>query len=231
MNRKILFYLFLLLLITSPLFSLTIYDIQYTTDPSGNSPYVDSIVTVQGIATVSQVVFSDSSYFIQDGEGPWNGIMIYDPSMIENVEEGDLVEVTGRVSEYYDKTEIGYLQNVTVISQGNELPRPYFVQTGDVDTAEAYEGVLIRCADVVITDPNIGFGEWLIDDGSGECRVDDKADYSYIPILYDTIMHIIGIVDYSYSDFKIEPRGDKDIIFTLDGTGKAYIDPDSVPNG
>ncbi len=231
MRRKIPFCFFFLLFIINPLFSLTIYDIQYTTDPSGNSPYVDSVVTVQGIATVSQAVFAAREYFIQDGEGPWNGIMIYDTDTTRGIKEGDLLKVTGTVSEYYGKTEIGYIDSLRVISQGNELPSPYFVQTGDVDTTEAYEGVLVRCADVVVTDPNIGFGEWLIDDGSGECRVDDQANYSYNPVLNDSIMYILGIVDYSYGDFKIEPRGDKDIIFTLDGTGKAYIDPDSVPNG
>ncbi len=231
MRRKIHLYFFFLLFIINPLLSHTIYEIQYTTDPGGNSPYIDSVVTVQGIATVSQGVFSAREYFIQDGEGPWNGIMIYDTDTTRGIKEGDLVKLTGTVSEYYGKTEIGYLDSVRVISQGNELPNPALVQTVIVDTAEAYEGVLIRCAHVIVTDPNIGFGEWLIDDGSGECRVDDLANYSYSPALDDTIMHLFGIVDYSYSDFKIEPRGDKDIIFTLDGTGKAYLDPDSVPNG
>lgn len=211
--------------------SQTIYDIQYTTDPGGNSPYVGQVVTVTGVATVSQKVFSSTSYFIQDGEGPWNGIMIYDTDTTRNIEEGDLIQVTGEVSEYYGKTEIGYLDEVIVLAKDHALPRAYLVPTGQIDTTEAYEGVLIRCADVVVTDPNIGYGEWLIDDGSGECRVDDAAGYSYNPVLNDTILHIIGVVDYAYDDFKIEPRRDGDIIRTLDGTGRAYIDPDSVPNG
>jgi DNA/RNA endonuclease YhcR with UshA esterase domain len=231
MVRKSLFLIAFLLIMVNSVLSQTIYDIQYTTDPGGNSPYVGQVVTVMGVATVSQGVFDNTTYFIQDGEGPWNGIMIYDTDTTRNIEEGDLVQITGEVSEYYGKTEIGYLDEVIVLSKNNVLPRAYLVQTGEIDTAEAYEGVLIRCAHVVVTDPNIGYGEWLINDGSGDCRVDDLAGYSYTPVLNDTILHIIGIVDFAYDDFKIEPRGDGDIILTLDGTGKAYLDPDSVPNG
>jgi DNA/RNA endonuclease YhcR with UshA esterase domain len=231
MNKKIILLVLPFLLITHVLFSLTIYDIQHTEDPSGNSPYVDSVVTVQGIATVSQGVFAAREYYIQDGGGPWNGIMIYDTDTTRAIEEGDFIELTGTVSEYYGKTEIGYLDEVTVISKGNPLPPPSAVQTDVIDTSEAYEGVLIRCSDVVVTDANAGYGEWLINDGSGDCRVNDTAEYSYVPSLYDTILHVMGIVNYSYSDFKIEPRGDKDIILTLDGTGSGSIDPDSVPNG
>ena len=81
MSRKIPIILFLfaffLFILNTSLFSLTIYAIQYTDDPNGNSPYLDSIVTVQGIATVSQGVYSAKEYYIQDGEGAWNGIMIY----------------------------------------------------------------------------------------------------------------------------------------------------------
>jgi|GEM_PF-792292 len=230
MARKILCYCLFFLLLIGRLHSLTIYDIQYTTDPGGNSPYVDSVVTVRGIATVAQGVFSSREYYIQDGKGPWNGVMLYDTDTTRNIKEGDFIEITGKVSEYYGKTEIGYLDNVTMLSQGNELPLPTVIPTDSVNY-ELYEGVLIRCDNVVVTDDNVGYGEWLIDDGTGECRVDDVAEYSYTPAIDDTILHIMGIVDYSFSNFKLEPRGDKDIILTLDGTGKAYIDPDSVPNG
>ncbi|OQX53783.1 MAG: hypothetical protein B5M53_06580, partial [Candidatus Cloacimonas sp. 4484_209] len=234
MSRKIPIILFLfaffLFILNTSLFSLTIYAIQYTDDPNGNSPYLDSIVTVQGIATVSQGVYSAKEYYIQDGEGAWNGIMIYDADTTRNIKEGDLVEVTGKVNEYYGKTEIGYLDNVTVLSHGNKLPRAHLIPTDSVNT-EPYEDVLIRCDNAVVTDLPNNYGEWRIDDGSGKCWVDDAASYSYNPALGDTILHIIGVVNYSYGNFMIEPRRDDDIILTLDGTGQATINPDSVPNG
>ena len=102
MNRKVLFCFFLLCFFSYPLFSLTIFDIQHTTEPGGDSPYLDSVVTVTGIATVSQSIFSAQEYYIQDGEGPWNGIMIYDTDTTRGIVEGDLIEVTGTVNEYYE---------------------------------------------------------------------------------------------------------------------------------
>ncbi len=227
MNRKVLFCFLLLCFFSYPLFSLTIHDIQHTTEPGGDSPYLDSVVTVTGIATVSQSIFSAQEYYIQDGEGPWNGIMIYDTDTTRGIVEGDLIEVTGTVNEYYGKTEIGYLDDVKIVSQGNELPQPYIIPTDSV-SYEPYEGVLIRCDDAVVTDlPNV-YEEWRVDDGSGKCWVDDQADYSYSPSIDDTIMHIIGTVNYSYDNFKIEPRGDRDIIFTVDGFGTVTVTPDEV---
>ena len=49
-----------------------IYDIQNTTDPSGDSPYKDQAdVTTEGIVTA----FFSNSYFIEDpAGGSWNGL-------------------------------------------------------------------------------------------------------------------------------------------------------------
>lgn len=184
----------------------SIHDIQYTEDPSGASPYVGQTVTTQGVVTA---FFYDGHrhFFIQDSTGPWSGLFLYEPDGFLNV--GDLVEVTGQVSEYYGLTEIANGE-ATVLSSGNPLPAPEALSTGNV-SQEQWESVLVRVENAVVTNPNLGYGEWLVDDGSGGARVDDLGDYTYTPSAGDLLDFVQGPLYYSYGNFKIEPRDDGDI--------------------
>jgi predicted extracellular nuclease len=185
----------------------SIYDIQYTTDPTGDSPYEGQEVTTQGIVTAFFYDGGNRYTFIQDGTGPWSGLVLYKPNGFVNV--GDLLEVTGTVSEYYGLTEIA--EGVaTVLSSDNPLPAPEVLSSGDV-SQEQWESVLVRVENVTVTDDDLGYGEWLVDDGSGGVRVDDMGDYGYGPTNGDLLDFVQGPLFYGYGDFKIEPREDTDI--------------------
>ncbi len=193
----------------SPL-ALSIHQIQYTTDPSGDSPYKDSIVVTSGIVTAGSGVFNSGGFYLQDGQGAWNGILIYDTD--DSVAQGDSVTVTGKVNEYLGKTEIGNVNQLVVHSSGNTVPDPVLTTPGQVDTSEAYEGVLIKVAGVAVADTMDEYGEWKITGAvSDTCIVDDDGQYTYEPRVGDTL-DITGIVNYSFGHFKIEPRSDADII-------------------
>ena len=60
---------------TSPPSTVSIYNIQYTTDPSGASPYADSIVSTGGIVTAAD----SAGYFLQSGLGPDDMLDQMDP--------------------------------------------------------------------------------------------------------------------------------------------------------
>ena len=76
-----------------------IYDIQYTTDISGDSPETGNIVTTRGVVTGVIGFGADAGrFFIQDGSGPWTGIYVYDTTPVTL---GDSVEVTGTITEYF----------------------------------------------------------------------------------------------------------------------------------
>ena len=54
----------------------TIYDIQYTTDPSGDSPFTgQSGITTEGIVTA---VFYNGCFIEDSAGGVWNGVFVYD---------------------------------------------------------------------------------------------------------------------------------------------------------
>ena len=107
---------------------------------------------------------------IQDGQGAYSGLWLFSPDV--PVQLGDEVEVTGAVSEYFDKTQISTPATV-ILSQGNALPVAEVLATADAG-AEPWEGVLVQVTGVV-TNADAGFGEWALSDGSGDLRVDDAA--------------------------------------------------------
>jgi hypothetical protein len=190
-----------------------IRDIQYTEDESGDSPLKDQTVTISGVITAEGYAFGGSYYFVSDSSGPWNGVKVYDKN---EAAEGDWVTLTGEVSEYWGCTQVSNVSDFRIDSTGVFGIEPTVVTTAEIGTggpmAEAYEGCLVRVENVEITNPSLGYGEWEINDGSGPCRVDDAADYFFNPAEYDSARAITGVLEYSHSDTKIEPRLAFDII-------------------
>ena len=77
---------------------LTIAEIQGMSD---SSPYLEQIVTTTGYVMGT----AEYGFFIQDGQGAWNGIWVLDYGDA-TVDIGDEVQVTGIVEEYHNLTEI-----------------------------------------------------------------------------------------------------------------------------
>ena len=198
-----------------PVYPYTIYDIQYTEDPSGDSPHLDERISTTGVVTAT---FSNS-YFIQDGAGAWNGINVYPQD--ESVSVGDDIYLEATVFEYQNKTELIDVTNLQ-INGTTDLPEPTQILTGQISMPETYnpeswEGILVKMMEVTVTNEDLGYGEWEIDDTidtSAPCRVDDLGDYTYLPVLYDFIYSLTGIVDYGYGEFKLQPRDDNDFNFS-----------------
>ena len=186
-----------------------IYDIQYTTDISGDSPETGNIVTTRGVVTGVIGFGADAGrFFIQDGSGPWTGIYVYDTTPVTL---GDSVEVTGTITEYFGLTEFTSVSAVTIISSGN--PQPIATDVSTLNAAqEQYECVLVKVSDAICNNPSAGFGTFIVNDGSGDRIVDDQI-YTYVPVLgnaYD----ITGVTFLSFSEVKIYPRIAADIVTT-----------------
>ncbi len=176
----------------------TIYQIQGQAD---ESPYNGQNVTTSGIVTA---VFT-GGYFIQDGQGAWNGIYVYSS---DNVAVGDEIEFSADVDEYFGLTELKNVSGLQILSSGNPLPDPEVLSTWDVNE-ESWEGVLVKVDEAVCTDPDLGYGEWQLNDGTGPCAVDDLG-IAYVPDMGITYA-VTGPVYYSYDAYKIEPRSADDI--------------------
>ena len=191
-----------------------IYEIQTTADSlEGPSPYLGENVKISGIVTA----VTSNGYYLQDAAGAWNGIFVYDSSHSPN--RGDSLIITGLVDEYFSLTELKDLIEYQLESSNNSLPDSILVSTGNI-AQEKYEGVFVYVTNAECTNDNPDYpddyGEWLIDDGSGEIRVDDQM-HAYSPT-EGVFYNITGVVNYSFSNFKIEPRDADDISLFIPGT-------------
>ena len=203
--------------------TLTIYDLQYTGNPmGGESEYKDQIVTVTGIVTGTNYGDQRDGFFISDpGGGPWSGILVYGPSFTPQL--GDCVRVSGQVIEYgsdsYPEplTEFTSGATVTVLGAGT-VPDPWPIRADELlDSAEAYEGVLVRIGQSVVTSTAswIQFGEFKISDGTGEGTIVNDFGFEYVPLVGDSFTHIIGCVTFipaaAFLGHLVAPRFDQDL--------------------
>jgi hypothetical protein len=84
------------------------------------------------------------------------------------------------------------------------------------DDLDQWEGVLVEVQDVEVTEAPNSYGEFAISDGSGDGTVgglffaaDHWADY---PIqVGDQFSAIVGVINYSFETYMIEPRTDGDL--------------------
>lgn len=190
---------------------ITCYEVQ---GQQSSSPYEGQIVSVTGIVVVGGDEYYSSQYayavIMDEGGGAWAGLTLFGTD-VGSLARGDSITITGEIQEYYDFTELSYPTEVVVHSTGHTLPSAESLATGDVGD-EQWESVLVSVSDVEVTEDDLGYGEWAVDDDSGEIRVDDMGDYSYDPVIGDTFSEIIGVCFYSYSNWKLEPRDDADLI-------------------
>ena len=192
----------------------SIYNIQY---PGGDSLCKGETVAITGVV---YAVYGSNSFAIADASGPWHGLYVYD-SGVPMPTINDTLLITGTVDEYSNLTQ---LENITytVLSTGTTPYAASVVDSGDIATggsaAESYEGVLVEVHDSTVTNDNLGYGEWSVDDGSGDVRVDDLGSYSYVPTNGDALAVVRGMLYYSHSNYKIEPR-DADDIVSVTGSG------------
>jgi hypothetical protein len=182
----------------TPPSAVSIYDIQYTTDPSGDSPLKDQVVNTGGIVYGTK----SNGYYIADNTGMYSGIFVFDSFNTPAI--GDSVTFTGTVVEYFNMTQMSSVTNFSIKSSSNAIHPAATIPTGDVE-AEAYESCFVRVTNAGVTDTGIGFGMFLVNDGSGTCRIDDLL-YAYTLPAINSMWTIQGPVDYSFSEYKILPR-------------------------
>jgi hypothetical protein len=194
-------------IVTGEVTAVTIYDIQFTTDPAGVSPLVDQVVNTGGIVT-AVLTGQNGGFWLQSGSGPWNGIFVFEPNNVGNVAVGDSVFLTATVAEFFNTTQLASVNGLINVSSGNTVPAPAVANTSTLAT-EAYEGVLVRALDAQCTAAPNQFNEWPINDGSGAMLVDDVL-FAYTPTV-GVRYNVTGVVGFSFSAFRIYPRQASDV--------------------
>ncbi|MCD6382037.1 MAG: T9SS type A sorting domain-containing protein [Candidatus Hydrothermae bacterium] len=192
----------------------TIYDIQYTTDPSGASPMVGDTVLTYGIVTG---IFGNNFFIEERPGGAWHGIYVYRGyNSSPTVSIGDSVSVTGIVSEYYNLTEIGcnYYGEVTILASGLQLPDTTEITIADM-TQEKYEGMLAIIRNVYFVESGVfeGNSTYHIYDENGDTGiVYVKSASNAVGTTIPTGMtNVVGNMSQYSNHYEILPRAPEDV--------------------
>jgi len=192
--------------------AMTIHDIQYTTDASGNSLYNGQIVSTGGIVTGVNYSGQPIRYFVADrGGGLWSGILVND-NQLRNLVVGDSVRFQAEVQESNSQTRLRNIVTGTfnsVAASGVVLPLVVFSGSAN---SEAAEGVLVEIQQARVT--AVAADQFTVDDGSGPIAVGHGWTYGYSPVVSDTISVLRGIVTSAANVFTLNPRSDDDIAFS-----------------
>lgn len=191
--------------VTPPPTATTIYDIQYTTATSGDSPLKDQTITTGGIVYATSDYLK--GYWIADNSGAFNGVFVLDS--VTTVALGDSITLDAKVIEKFSKTELQFVSNVVVKSSGNTIHAATLLPTGSV-SVEDYESVFVRVENATNVQ-NLTFGRFNVSDNSGNAMVDDLLFFYPLPAQNDLFSFIQGPVEYSYSEYKILPRDANDM--------------------
>ena len=175
-----------------------------------------------GVITRGTVTARYPSYLVvQDGSGPWNGLWVRSSA---TPAVGDSVTVRGLVTE----SDVQGLAGNTLLVSGLVLASSAAVTfpasavvTSVVASSEAYEGVLVKVASAACTDIALGAGQWLVNDGSGACRV-GPLGYAFTPIL-GTAYDVTGPVLTNGGAFMIEPRDAGDVVWAADHAAPVVV--------
>ncbi len=197
--------------------ALTIYQIQYTTNPGRDntypSPYIGKAVVVEGIVTA--VGYKSGGFFISEPSGgAWRSIYIRTNSY--SCKAGDKVIVRGTVGEYFGMTCIQDITGINVMDSRRHIPLPLPVTTGQITTAEqaeAYESVLVRIQNASALNNTSTSASCFINDGSGLCSVENAFLNEKIGAVNsgEVFANLKGIICYAYGKYSLNPRSRADI--------------------
>jgi predicted extracellular nuclease len=197
------------------------------------SPYVLQSLSTTGIVTG---VFPDlEGFWIQgemdDEENTSQGLFIFDPEGLMELERGDNVEVAGTVHESHGETQL-FLETISLLAENRLIPSSITLDPpADEIASEQYyeqlEGMLVQVkGSAVAVSATNKYGETALilpgydiahlmqgSDNGMAIRVDDgsfvthtdQTTMTYAAATGDTLSGISGPLAYNYGYYKIEP--------------------------
>lgn len=195
----------------------TIYDIQTGVVEA------DSTVTLKGVVVTSELTADGKGFYVAEPEGgEYSGLYVYLQGEFSdlNFYRDDLVNVTGTVTEYYDFTEFTVTSSTAIevtgeLSGGVAPAELTGTEAWAPEDWEPYEGMLISLPDQTVESAIDSYGEARLSAGI------DMSDtfYGYSTEFGATYTAVVGLLEYSFSEFKLGPRDDEDLQGYVPGAG------------
>lgn len=158
------------LLCSAPVSARDIVNIHAIQGSGAETPLAGANVTIQGIVTADfRAANQLNGFFMQEEDtdadanpATSEGVFVYDPERLADVQVGDLAQVSGTVSEYKTLTEIGMLTDVSVRRHANPLPTPVTVTLplANANDFERVEGMLVAFPQTLTVIDNSNFARY-----------------------------------------------------------------------
>lgn len=189
--------------------TVSIYDIQYTANANGDSPEAGNFVKTSGVVTaIASAGTNGNGYYIQDDNSPWSAIFVLDGANTPAL--GDSIEIKGLVKETFNMTQLESVFDFVNHNSSSLTIVPMVISTLNANSEEKYESVLVKVENAISPEGSGANGLWSVDDGSGVVKLDDDC-YDNTGVTGDGY-DITGVISYSYSEYKINPRNAADIV-------------------
>lgn len=216
--------------------TVTIMQVQGSGDVS---PLVGQTVTTSGVVTASQQEkpTQGTGFYLQDANGDddpatSDGVFVFEgKNHPVTVRAGDLVTVTGKVTEFRGLTEITVTPSATTVQvtgHTETLPAPVALnppmKTADgLRSLEALEGMVVRMPDgAPVVGPTNQFHEFtVVNPALGVSRVfqkdaettgvgaivevGDQGGFSVNVKVGDTVSGIVGPLSYAFGVYRVDP--------------------------
>jgi hypothetical protein len=211
--------------ISTPAGTQTVYAARCGGIPTGSAVMLrDLVVTaVAGNGFFAQQRMGSTDYAGVD----FSGIFVFTSTAPAGVARGDVVNVNGTLTDFNGLAQVT-MPTFMVTAMGMEpaalVVEPMSIATGGV-RAEALESVLVRVETVTVTNPDLGFGEFALDE---MLRVDDALfRLDPAPSMGETFDFVQGPLTFSFMNTKILPRSAADVGFTTIrlSPGNARVEP------
>jgi hypothetical protein len=189
----------------------SIYEIQFTTDPSGNSPRVGQTVSTGGYVTGITYRTNQLYYFISDRSGGlWHGILVND-NQNRGIVIGDSVHLTAEVQESSGQTRLrNVVQGSFTFVHDSLNVTPAIISCAEM--IEPAEGVLVELQNMIVTDTSsTAVGLRNLENTCNAVVANGWAHSNPNP--GDTLPFVRGLVSYESGAFKINPRSNMDLSF------------------
>jgi predicted extracellular nuclease len=192
----------------------TIVDIQSGTIAEGET------VTLQNVIVTSNLTGDEEGFFIQDeGGGEWSGIYVFVGQAGGGIAPmvGDKLNITGSVSEFYDSTQlvISSSENLVVTGEGDVVA----TTVSSVTDWETYEGCLISLDNQTVDSDVNSYGEVDLSFGIPM----DNTFFNFETCFEASYDSIVGIVTYSFEEYKLNPRSQDDLMGSAEGECEATM--------
>jgi predicted extracellular nuclease len=183
---------------------------------------IEGGVELENVVVTSGMTYEGEGFFVQDqGGGEYTGIYVYTAYLDKGAidpQVGDLINLAGSVTEYYDLTELvlDNAENYEVIGSADPVATELNEAPADW---EPYEGCLVTLSNLGVTSDDGGYGEY---DTDYDIQLSDLFFNAGAEngTTYDALS---GLVSYSYGEFLIGPRDSDDL--SGEGSGDPVDEP------